>query len=79
MLAARIDRLPHDARRLLQAASVIGHDVPEPLLAAVAETDEEALRAGIGRLRAGEFLCETAQLPEVVYAFTHTLTREVAY
>ena len=36
VLAARIDRLPFDDKRLLQAAAVIGHDVPFALLQAVA-------------------------------------------
>src|SRR2546425_8125957 len=37
VLAARIDRLPVEEKRLLQAAAVIGHDVPFTLLQAVAE------------------------------------------
>ena len=36
-LAARIDRLPADDKRLLQAAAVIGKDVPFTLLEAIAE------------------------------------------
>jgi predicted ATPase len=32
VLAARIDRLPPEAKRLLQTAAVIGHEVPLPLL-----------------------------------------------
>jgi hypothetical protein len=41
ILAARIDRLPPEEKRLLQAASVIGKDVPYALLAAIAEQPEE--------------------------------------
>jgi class 3 adenylate cyclase len=37
ILAARIDRLPPEEKRLLQAASVIGKDVPYALLTAIAE------------------------------------------
>jgi hypothetical protein len=40
ILAARIDRLPAEEKRLLQAASVIGKDVPSALLAAIAEQPE---------------------------------------
>src|SRR4029453_7351492 len=36
ILAARIDRLPAEEKQLLQAASVIGKDVPYALLAAIA-------------------------------------------
>ena len=46
ILAARIDRLPPEDKRLLQAASVIGKDVPFALLLAIAELGEEDLRLG---------------------------------
>ena len=44
ILAARIDRLPPEDKRLLQAASVIGKDVPFTLLQAIADVPEEGLR-----------------------------------
>src|SRR5215217_6208582 len=44
VLAARIDRLAPEDKRLLQAAAVIGKDVPYPLLESVAEEPETALR-----------------------------------
>ena len=44
VLAARIDRLPAEDKSLLQTAAVIGKDVPFPLLQAIAELPEEALR-----------------------------------
>ena len=37
VLAARIDRLPPEAKRLLQTAAVIGTEVPFPLLTAIAD------------------------------------------
>ena len=43
VLAARIDRLPPEDKRLLQTAAVIGTEVPWPLLQAIAELPEEAL------------------------------------
>src|SRR5712691_4069310 len=42
-LAARIDRLPSEEKRLLQAAAVIGTEAPLALLQAVAELPEAAL------------------------------------
>ena len=48
ILAARIDRLPPEEKQLLQAASVIGKDVPYALLAAIADQPEETLRAADG-------------------------------
>ncbi len=79
VLAARIDRLRPEDKRLLQTAAVIGMDVPLVLLQAVAATPEETLRAGLGHLQAAEFLYETMLFPDVEYRFKHALTHEVAY
>jgi class 3 adenylate cyclase/tetratricopeptide (TPR) repeat protein len=79
ILAARIDRLPPAAKRLLQAASVIGKDVPYSLLAAIAEPPEEALRRGLAHLQESEFLYETQLFPHLELTFKHALTHDVAY
>jgi class 3 adenylate cyclase/tetratricopeptide (TPR) repeat protein len=79
MLAARIDRLPPEDKRLLQVASVVGKDVPLVLLQAIAELPEEALRRGLDRLQAAEFLDETGLFPDLEYSFKHALTHEVTY
>ena len=79
ILAARIDRLPADDKRLLQTTSVIGTDVAFPLLQAVADLPEEALRRGLAHLQAAEFLYETRLFPDLEYTFKHALTHEVAY
>jgi class 3 adenylate cyclase/predicted ATPase len=79
MLAARIDRLSPEDKRLLQAASVIGKDVPFPLLQAVADEEEDTLRRALGELQATEFLYETRLFPDVEYTFKHALTHEVTY
>jgi class 3 adenylate cyclase/tetratricopeptide (TPR) repeat protein len=79
VLAARIDRLPAEEKRLLQTATVIGTEVPLPLLQAIAELPEAALQRGLGTLQAAEFLYETQLFPEQAYTFTHALTHEVAY
>jgi tetratricopeptide (TPR) repeat protein len=79
LLAARIDRLAPDDKRLLQAASVIGTDVPFPLLQALAERPDEDLRRGLARLQAAELLSERTIFPEPEYTFRHALTHEVAY
>src|SRR5262249_51742862 len=47
VLMARIDRLPVAAKRLLQAAAVIGKDVALPLLRAVTEVPEEAMHSDL--------------------------------
>jgi tetratricopeptide (TPR) repeat protein len=78
VLLARINRLPDPAKRLLQAAAVLGREAPRPLLAAVwGEPGDfaEPLRE-LTRL---EFLYERQSGDEPVYAFKHLLTQEVAY
>ncbi|MBI1735121.1 MAG: AAA family ATPase [Candidatus Rokubacteria bacterium] len=79
ILAARIDRLPPGDKGLLQAASVIGKDVPLPLLQAIAGLAEEDLGRGLEQLQSAEFLYEARLFPEVEYTFKHALTHEVAY
>jgi transcriptional regulator with AAA-type ATPase domain/tetratricopeptide (TPR) repeat protein len=79
VLAARIDRLPADEKRLLQPAAVIGRHVSLPLLAAVAEVPEATLVRALTHLQAAEFVYETSQFPEPEYTFKHALTQEVAY
>jgi class 3 adenylate cyclase/tetratricopeptide (TPR) repeat protein len=79
LLAGRIDRLPAEGKRLLQAASVIGKDVPFVLLQAIAEDGEGDLRRGLAHLQAAELLYEAHLFPELEYTFKHALTHEVAY
>src|SRR5262245_62007880 len=79
LLAARIDRLPPEDKRLLQTAAVIGTEVPWPLLQAIADMADEALYRSLAQLQAAEFLYETSLFPERAYTFKHALTHEVAY
>jgi predicted ATPase len=79
VLAARLDHLPPEERRLVQIAAVIGPEVPALLLQTIAELSEEALHRGLAHLQATEFLYETRLFPDPIYAFKHALTHEVAY
>jgi class 3 adenylate cyclase/tetratricopeptide (TPR) repeat protein len=79
MLAARIDRLAPEDKRLLQTAAVIGTEVPWPLLQAIADTSDEALYHSLAQLQTAELLYETSLFPEHAYTFKHALTHEVAY
>ncbi|HSF03315.1 MAG TPA: hypothetical protein VLA62_09900, partial [Solirubrobacterales bacterium] len=79
VLAARIDGLPPEDKELIQAASVIGREVPFGLLQAIAERTEEDLRRALSHLQGAEFLYETNLFPELEYSFKHALTHEVAY
>jgi predicted ATPase/class 3 adenylate cyclase len=79
ILAARIDRLSPEDKRVLQCAAVIGKDVSFPLLQAVVDAPEAALRESLAQLQTAEFLYEKNLFPELEYTFKHALTQEVAY
>jgi tetratricopeptide (TPR) repeat protein len=79
VLAARIDRLSPEDKRLLQTAAVIGTEVPWPLLQTIADAPDEAVHRGLAHLQAAEFLYEASLFPERAYTFKHALTHEVAY
>jgi class 3 adenylate cyclase/tetratricopeptide (TPR) repeat protein len=78
VLAARIDRLQEREKQALQAAAVIGKEFAEPILAAVLDWPNEALRSAMQTLKNGEFLYEQSLYPVTEYAFKHPLTQEVA-
>ena len=79
ILAGRIDRLGPADKHLLQAASVVGKDVPLPLLATLVGEPEDALREALTRLQVSEFLYEASLFPDLEYTFKHALTHEVTY
>ena len=79
VIAARIDRLLPEEKRLLQTVAALGKEVSLPLLQAVVGTTAETLLAGLARLQAAEFLSEIRLVPEPTYTFKHVLTQAVAY
>jgi len=79
VLAARIDRLPESAKRLLQMAAVIGREFTGPLLEAVSDVAASEYTTALEQLKAGDFIHERALFPVFEYAFKHPLTHEVAY
>jgi class 3 adenylate cyclase/tetratricopeptide (TPR) repeat protein len=79
VLAARIDRLGPEAKRLLQVASVVGKEFDARALGMAAELDEDELETALAELIEGGFLYEAELHPEPVLAFRHPLTQEVAY
>lgn len=79
ILAARIDRLAPEEKLLLQAAAVIGLDVPAAVLRGVMEMPEESLRSSLGHLQTAGFLEEIRLFPDTEYRFRTALTRDVAY
>ena len=78
VLLARIDRLAEAPRRLLQTAAVVGPDVPLPLLRELWDGPGEP-DPHLRELIRQEFLYAKRGGAEPLYAFTHTLTQDVAY
>jgi predicted ATPase len=78
VIAARIDRLPDESKRLLQAASVLGRECPRRLLTAV-WASVTPVDGPLRDLVRHEFLYERADPGDAVYVFKHALTQETAY
>jgi class 3 adenylate cyclase len=78
VLAARIDRLGEREKHVLHSAAVLGPEFEAPLLAHVAELPEPALMDALRELAHAELVLERSLYPEVVFAFKHPLTQEVA-
>jgi adenylate cyclase len=78
LLLSRVDRLPADARRLLQEAAVIGAQFEAGLLKAIAtKTGSEA---GLGSLVDADLIQQLGTGRECNhYRFTHALMHEVVY
>jgi predicted ATPase len=79
VLAARIDRLLPEAKRLLQMAAVIGKDVAVPLLEAIAGMSEAALQRSLSQLQGAELLYATTRGGDRTLTFKHVLIQEAAY
>jgi len=79
VLAARIDRLGPEDKRLLQSASVIGKDFSLGLLSEIADADVDTVQRGLANLQAAEFIYETRLFPDAEYTFKHALTHDVTY
>ncbi|PYM63712.1 MAG: hypothetical protein DMD79_08015 [Candidatus Rokuibacteriota bacterium] len=77
VLASRIDRLSQRDKDVLQAAAVVGRDVPTELLRVVVDLPRPELTASLERLVTAELL-GPAEAPGE-HAFRHPLTQEVAY
>jgi class 3 adenylate cyclase/tetratricopeptide (TPR) repeat protein len=77
VLASRIDRLAERDKDVIQAAAVVGRDVPLELLRAVVDLSAPELAASLERLSTAELL-GPAEAPGEL-AFRHPLAQEVAY
>src|SRR5271163_3790379 len=79
ILAARIDRLPADAKELLQTLAVIGREFSLSMIRAVVTKFDDELNRLLNDLQLGEFIYEQPAVGDSEYIFKHALTQEVAY
>ena len=79
ILAARIDRLPVEAKDLLQTLAVIGREFPRSLIRAVVTKPDDEISGLLDDLQLGEFIYEQPAVGDTEYVFKHALTQEVAY
>jgi tetratricopeptide (TPR) repeat protein len=78
IIAARMDRLEENLKKIMQVASVIGREFGFRILQAISGTREE-LKTYLLNLQGLEFIYEKSLFPELEYIFKHALTQEVAY
>ncbi len=79
ILASRIDRLPAEAKDLLQTLAVIGREFPRSLIRAMLPKSDDDLDRLLDLLQLGEFIYEQPTVGDTEYVFKHALTQEVAY
>jgi predicted ATPase len=79
VLASRIDRLPAEAKDLLQTLAVIGREFSLSLIRAVVSKSEDDLNRLLNDLQLGEFIYEQPAVGDTEYIFKHALTQEVSY
>src|SRR5262249_46856725 len=77
VIGSRIDRLSQRDKDVLQAAGVIGRDVPEELLRVVVDAPGPELTAALERLAVADLLGPAD--PPGEHTFRHPVTQEVAY
>ncbi len=79
ILASRIDRLPQDAKDLLQTLAVTGREFPLSLIRAVVPKADDEINRLLSDLQLGEFIYEQPAVGDTEYIFKHALTQEVSY
>ena len=79
ILAARIDRLPAEDKRLLQTAAVIGKDVPLRCCSRSPSCRRTSCGAASPASRRPSSCTRPSLFPDLEYTFKHALTHEVAY
>ncbi len=78
IIAARIDRIEENLKRVIQIASVIGREFAFRILQRIMDM-REGLKSSLLNLQGLEFISEKRLFPELEYIFKHAITQEVAY
>jgi len=78
VIAARIDRLEGDRRKVLREASVVGRDFLYEVIRRVA-TATETLDPSLADLETADLIRERTDQSDLEYFFKHALTQDVAY
>ncbi len=79
VVAARIDRLEENAKKVLEIASVVGREISTSILDAVADLAPAELSEAAQYLRQAELLYDVPPFEQRLLAFRHPLIQEVAY
>ncbi len=78
IIAARMDSLEDEVKRVVQLAAVIGRDFAHRVLQSITG-QKEILDASLETLQETGFIYRKNRYPELTYTFKHALTQEVAY
>ncbi len=78
IIAARIDRLEDNLKRIMQVASVIGREFAFKILEAINGIRQD-LKSQLLNLQGLELIYEKRLFPELEYVFKHALIQEVTY
>ncbi len=79
VIAARIDRLEENTKRVIEIASVIGREISISVLERVCGLSEAELSEALQHLRRAELLYDVPPLTRRSLAFRHPLILEVVY
>ena len=79
LLTMRIDRLPPEDKRLLQAAAIMGIEVDPAILQGLVDYSYEIMSARLATLNAAGLLYEASQSKDIRYVFKHALSQDVVY
>jgi class 3 adenylate cyclase len=77
-LMARLDRLA-PVKEIGQVGAAIGREFSYPLLRALVERDEPALKNALAQFEDAELVFRRGDPPEAIYSFKHALVQEAAY